>query len=201
MSDGPGGLFGLGGLDLGSLFGSSPQAMQQTPLSPQGIPTGLDQAASVAGLPSLSSIVQGVNNDGSAANSWGVNAQGQPVAQGQMQQPGSRLGGLLQQIAGGSAPAAQAMQNGTGNPGQFLQAAMGAAKKAIGGMSGGGGGGGGSPPAGGGAAPTQGIPGWHPQNPMAGMGLGTMAAQQFGQRFPSQQQAMQPAAALNPVRF
>jgi hypothetical protein len=203
MSDGSGGLFG-GGFDLSSLFGSSPQAMQQTPLSPQGIPTGLDQAASVAGLPSLSSIVQGVNNDGSAAGGWGVNAQGQPVAQGQSQPVGSRLGGLLQQIAGGAAPAVQGLQKGTTSPSQFLQAAMGAAKQAIGGMGGaggGGGGGGGGGASGGGAAPTQGIPGWHPQNPMAGMGLGTMAAQQFGQRYQPQQQAIQPASALNPVRF
>jgi len=195
MSDGSG-IFGSGGFDLSSLFGSSPQAMQNTPLSPQGIPTGLDQAASVAGLPSLSSIVQGVNDAGNPTAGWSVNAQGQPVTQGQPQPIGSRLGGLLQQIAGGSAPAAQAMQNGTGSPGQFLNAAMGAAKQAIGGMGGSGGGGGG----GGGM---QQAPAFHPQNPMAGMGLGAMAAQNFQQRYQQQpqQSPMTAAGMTNPVRF
>jgi hypothetical protein len=164
----------------------------------------LDQAASTAGLPPLSSIVQGVNDAGNPTAGWSVNAQGQPVAPGQSQPVGSRLGGLLQQIAGGAAPAAQALQNGTGGPGQFLNAAVGAAKKAIGGMGGGGIGGGGGGGGGGGAAPsqapTQGIPGWHPQNPMAGMGLGAMAAQTFQQQHQPQAAPIR-AVGATPVRL
>lgn len=130
MSDGIGSSFSISGL-----LGLSPQAMQQTPMTPQGIPSGIDQGLQSVGLPGMSSIVQGAM--GGAGANGGI---------------GGHLGSLLGQIAQGSSGAVQQLQSGQMSPMQFLQTAANQARSVIGGSAAAGQGGSAQPSGGGGGA-------------------------------------------------
>jgi hypothetical protein len=92
------------------LLGLDPQALQQTPQSPQGIPAGIDQGLQTAGLPSMSSVLNGMMNG----------ATGDAQAIGDM---GGRIGSLLSGMVGRTGDLMEKFRSGQIGAGEFLQGA------------------------------------------------------------------------------
>lgn len=97
------------------LLGLDPQALQQTPPSPQGIPTGVDQGLQSAGLPSMSSVLSGMMNG----------ATGDAQAVGDM---GGRIGSMLSGMVGRTGDLVEKFRSGQIGAGEFMSAAAGRAK-------------------------------------------------------------------------
>ncbi|TXN43587.1 hypothetical protein [Methylobacterium sp. WL7] len=97
------------------LLNLDPQALQQTPQTPQGIPSGVDQGLQGAGLPSMSSVLNGMMNG----------ATGDAQAVGDM---GGRIGSMLSGMVGRSGDLMEKFRSGQIGAGEFLSAAAGRAK-------------------------------------------------------------------------